>query len=355
MVTGTLDRTRRAEPVGIHVEAADDASAWDAYVSGRDDATGYHQWRWREVFERAFGHRCVYLAARSAGRVTGVLPVVELRSRLFGTLAVSLPFVNYGGLVADGQAAARALLGRAAAISRERGWRHLELRHRCRMVLDAPAKQHKVAMRLALPPDGETLWSSLDRKVRNQVRKAEKSGCSVEDGHAELLDAFYPVFAHNMRDLGTPVYARRFFDAVLAAFPNDTRVFVVRVDGRPAAASITIRWRDSVEVPWASSLRDYNDKSPNMLLYWAMLRASVACGGAVFDFGRSTPGEGTFHFKRQWGAVPVQLSWEYPGLAGLPPDHGPTNPKFRLAIAAWQRLPVPVATALGPAIVRNIP
>ncbi len=337
------------------VNIIDDHAAWNSYVGRHPDATAYHQWAWRDVFAAAFGHASVYLAAEDGPRITGVLPLVEFRSRLFGTFAVSLPFVNYGGVVADDDAAAAALSARAESLARERAWRHVELRHVRRRFVHCPAKCHKVAMWLPLVPTSEMLWSALDRKVRNQVRKAEKSGCTAEDGGAELLDDFYRVFAHNMRDLGTPVYGRRFFAEVLQAFPADTRVFVVRVGAEPVAASITLGWRDRIEVPWASSLRAHASSSPNTLLYWTMLKWAVERGYKTFDFGRSTPDEGTFHFKKQWGAQPQELAWEYLGLTGALPDQGPKNPKFRAAIAVWQRLPVPVATALGPAIVRNIP
>ena len=187
------------------------------------------------------------------------------------------------------------------------------------------------------------------------MRKAEKAGLTTEVGGVEELDAFYSVFARNMRDLGTPVYSRRFFAAILSAFPDTARVFVVRLGSLPIAAAITIQWRDSIEVPWASSLRAHSDKSPNMLLYWTMLKTAIGAGASRFDFGRSTPDEGTFHFKRQWGAVPQPLVWEYAGLDGAPPDQSPKNPRFRLAIALWQRLPLAVANRIGPIVVRNIP
>jgi serine/alanine adding enzyme len=191
--------------------------------------------------------------------------------------------------------------------------------------------------------------------VRNQVRKAEKAGLRTEIGGLELVEPFYQVFATNMRDLGTPVYARSFFEAVLRSLPDTARVVVVSLGQTPIAAAVTIRWRDTVEVPWASSLRAHNDKAPNMLLYWTMLKAAMSEGAGRFDFGRSTPDEGTFQFKRQWGATPHPLVWEYAGLEGAPPDQSPKNPKFRLAIAIWQRLPLAVANRLGPAVVRNIP
>jgi FemAB-related protein (PEP-CTERM system-associated) len=338
------------------VAITEDREAWDAYVSSHPDATAYHRFGWRDVFARAFGHQPVYLAAREGSRLVGVLPLVAFRSWLFGTFAVSLPFVNYGGIVADGPGPARALVNHAAVLRAERRWRHVELRHGGARFPDLACRRHKVAMELLLPSDESALWSSLDRKVRNQVRKAEKAGCTAAHGGAELISDFYWVFARNMRDLGTPVYTRRFFDEVLRSFPESTRVFVVRHDGEPIAASVTVGWRDRLEVPWASSLRAHHDKAPNMLLYWSMLQAAIAGGRRVFDFGRSTPDEGTFLFKKQWGAQSSELAWEYVlPEAGVVPDHSPKNPRFRLAIASWRRLPLPVANALGPAVVRNIP
>lgn len=326
---------------------------WDRFVTAHPAATLYHQYGWRGLFERAFGHRCHYLAALDGPCVTGILPVVEFRSVLFGRFAVSLPFVNYGGLLVDGATAAAALVARVAALADARGWRHVELRHLERRCPDWPARRHKVVMLRPLEDTAEALWSSLDRKVRNQVRKAEKSGIAVEEGGVELVPEFYRVFAHNMRDLGTPVYPRRLFEYVVAAL--GARVFVARAGSVPVAAAVTLRWRDCVEVPWASSLRQHHDKSPNTLLYYAMLRSAVSAGARVFDFGRSTRNEGTFLFKQQWGAAPRDLTWEYVGVTGAVPDQSPKNPKYKAAIAAWRRLPVPVATVLGPCIVRNIP
>ncbi len=345
------------EPSSAVTIAADlDPREWDRYVNVAPDATGYHRTGWRPVFERVFRHRMVNLAALRGDRVVGVLPLVLFRSVVFGRFAVSLPFVNYGGVVADDDAVAQALLDRAVEVARAEGVKHLELRHTSRRFSQLADKQHKVSMTLALPKTAELLWDALDRKARNQVRKAEKSGLTERSGGIELLDGFYSVFAENMRDLGTPVYPKRFFAAVLEAFPRDTRIFQVLSGDEVIASSVTCAWRQTVEVPWASSLRAHRDKSPNNLLYWAMLRQAAVEGREIFDFGRSTPDEGTFHFKRQWGAVPGPMHWEY-WLAGggTLPDQSPANPKFRAAIAAWQRLPLPVANRLGPAIVRNIP
>ena len=188
----------------IVVEAAapGDAAAWDDFVASRPDAHGYHEWAWRDVLERSFGHPSTYLMARSGGAVTGVLPLVEMRSLLFGHFLTSLPFVNYGGVLATSPEAGQALAEAARNLGRVRGCRHVELRHVDRRFLDLPVRQHKVTMRLPLAAG---MWERFDRKVRNQIRKAEKSGLTAERGGGRLLPEFYAVFAHNMRDLGTPV------------------------------------------------------------------------------------------------------------------------------------------------------
>ncbi len=326
---------------------------WNAFVDGHPDACGYHEWEWRRVFEASFGHECLYLVARRGNRVEGILPLVFIKSWLFGRSMTSLPFLNYGGALAESDAASRALLETAATLAQERRCRHIELRHTARHFDDLPCRQHKVSMRLSLR---NGLWDSLDRKVRNQIRKAEKSQLTVSRGGAELLDDFYAVFARNMRDLGTPVYARRFFDEVLDAFPDRVRVLVVRLKDVAVAAGLTYRTGTTTEVPWASSVRDYNSLCPNHLLYWHAIESAVAEGCEVFDFGRSTPNEGTYRFKEQWGATPLTLHWEYVLFrGGRVPDQSPKNPKFRLAIAAWRRLPVSLTKAVGPPIVRSIP
>lgn len=351
-----------ARPAPLDVAAAVPAvtietspAGWAAYVEGHDSATGYHEWAWRNVLERSFGCEPVYFAARRGDRIVGVLPAFVMNSWLFGRSVVSLPFLNYGGIVADDSAVERALFQYALEAARQRRAGHVELRHVEQHFPDAPCRRHKVTMLLPLK-DATALWDGLDRKARNQVRKAQKSGLAYASGGAELLDSFYAVFARNMRDLGTPVYTRRFFSEVVGAFPGRARVHVVSSRNQPVAAGLTFETRGTVEIPWASSIRDFNALCPNHLLYWNVLEDCANRGCATFDFGRSTPNEGTYKFKEQWGASPVGLCWEYGLLGGdTLPNASPTNPKFRTAIAAWKKLPLAVATQLGPWISRSIP
>ena len=344
----------RSAPVTVRLD--DESAASDAYVESHPMGLSYHRREWLNVIRGAFGHDTKYLVAEASGDVAGILPLVFFRSRLFGRFAVSMPFLNYGGVLASTPEAERALLTRAIEETRSAGGSHLELRHARQHFPDLAPKRQKVAMELHLHATSDAQWQALDRKLRNQVRKAEKSALTTTTGGVELLDDFYRVFARNMRDLGTPVYGQGFFRAVLTTFAGQSRVFVVRLKDQPVAASIVHWYKDRIEVPWASSLREFNPLCANVQLYWEMLRFSIEHGFATFDFGRSTPGEGTYQFKKQWGAEARELVWEYWMADGKPlPQLNTKNPKFELAIRAWQRLPLSVATALGPHVVRNIP
>lgn len=338
------------------VSTATDAGAWDAYVEAHPAATADHLWGWRDVFQSVFGQSSDYLVAMRDGTVAGVLPLVLFRSRLFGRFAVSVPFLNYGGLLADDHGVAAALVAAATARAKAFGASHVELRHRERQRPDLPVRQHKIGLSLPLPTSADELWKTVDRKIRNQIRKAQKEGLEVRSGGGEIVDAFYPVFARNMRDLGTPVYSRRLFSETLRRFPDRARVFIVLYGGRPIAGSVTIRFRDTCLVPWASSLREFRHLCPNMLVYWAMLEDAIAGGARTFDFGRSSPGGGTHHFKTQWGARETPLSWEYVLISReSPPNQGPSNPRFTRAVSAWKSLPLWLANRLGPPLARHLP
>ena len=334
-----------------------DRSDWDHFVDSCDAAEAYHPYEWRKVFERVFGHRCFYLLSRDdAGNVNGVLPLVQLNSRIFGNFFVSIPCFNYCGTLTSSEAVRSELISAAWKLARESGASHVELRHRGRINAELPYRDDKVAMQLALPESSDELWQQFSSKLRAQIRRPTKDGATSEEGGVELLDDFYAVFSRNMRDLGTPVFPKDLFREMCDSFPDATRIFIVRIDGKPCAAGITYGFRERLEIPSASSLREYNRSSVNMLLYWTVLQHAIRQGYRLFDFGRSTVNAGTYRFKKQWGAEPEQLHWHYclPPGAKMP-SLNPQNAKFRLASKVWQRLPLGVANALGPRIVRNLP
>lgn len=334
-----------------------DEAKWNAFVESTKSGSSYHRFEWKKIIAETFGHRCYYLAAVDGqDNWYGVLPLVHMRSKLFGNFLTSVPFVNYGGVLYEHPDVASLLLTSAEELRRNTKSSHVELRHIGCSIAGIPTRQHKVTMILDLANDAESQWRGFNAKLRNQIRKAEKSSLQIRIGRLELLEGFYKVFARNMRDLGTPVYPERFFRNVLDAFPETARIFGVYYNDLMIAAGIATWFRETLEMPWASSIGDYKSLCPNNLLYWETIRFAISLGLKKLDFGRSTPDEGTYNFKKQWGAAPVQLYWQYllkPGI--VLPDLTPSNPKYDLAIRLWQKLPLTVSKMLGPLIVRNIP
>lgn len=341
----------------MHIKRLEnEGDSWDRYVLSRTTASNYHQFGWKTVIEQSFGHKTCYLLAMEHSTTVGILPLVIMKSLFFGRFLVSLPFFNYGGVVADNGHAEIKLLEAAQEIAKEERIDHIELRHIDPIGHGLRQKQHKATMILELKDTAETQWKSLDAKVRNQIRKAEKSGLSIRLGTISLLADFYRVFSRNMRDLGTPVYGQSFFGNILTAFPATTKVIVINRETGPVAAGILNIFRDTVEMPWASSIREARSVCANMLLYWEAIKFCISNGYRKFDFGRSTINGSTYKFKQQWGANPVQLNWEYwSETSKVLPNISPENSRFSLAITAWKRLPLMVANQLGPSIVRNIP
>lgn len=312
---------------------------------------------WLSVLQNGLGHTPYCLRANVEGVCQGILPLAAVKSWLFGRFLVGLPYLNYGGPIADNPACEGALLHSAKELADRLNVRYLELRdvrefHCPGYVANASLKVH---MRLPLPVQAEPLWKGLDAKVRNQVRKGQKSGLDLAWGGLELVDEFHTVFSENMRDLGTPVYGRRFFRAILEQFPDRAELGVARLGAKPVACCLLLHGWGTTEVPSASSLRAYNSTCANMLLYWTMLERAIARGQSEFDFGRSSPDSPTFKFKKQWGAQPHPAIWSHYLRQGTASDMRPTNPKYGRAVRIWQQLPLWLTRLAGPVIVRGIP
>jgi serine/alanine adding enzyme len=329
---------------------------WGEYLTRSPQATLYHDPAWAGLIGSCFGHRTFFLAAQDRGVLRGILSLVYLKSRIFGKALVSMPYFNYGGLLADDDAAATKLIASAVALKRELGADYIELRQSATLPGNLPVKSHKVIMLLPLPSDPEVLLRNFKSKLRNQIRTPEKAGATFHWGGRELLDEFYGVFAENMRDLGTPVYSKLFFKAIIETFPAHCHIAVIRLNDQPVAAGFLLGFRGKLEIPWASSVRRYNRFSPNMLLYSGVLRQAIHEGFQIFDFGRSTLDSGTYRFKQQWGAAPSPTYWYYPGQnQDQLPEHNPESGRFYWATQVWKRLPLAFTNRLGPAIVKNIP
>ncbi len=334
---------------------AGSAAEWDACVQAGAGWTHFHRWGWKAVIEQVFGHECLYFAAcDDEGQVAGVLPLVHAKSRLFGDYLVSMPFLNYGGPLGS-DAAVRALAAHAVEVARERRVDLLELRSRERLAVDLPVSHRKITCLLDLPAgDAEGAWQRLNSNVRRKVRRAQKEGISVSFG-LDRVGAFYDVFSRHMRDLGTPTLPRLFFETLAERFPDDIWFGCAYYQGRPVAGGCGFQWAGEFEMTWVSALQEYHRMYANMLLYWAFIERAASQALGVFNFGRCTPGGGTHQFKQQWGSRDVPLLW-YQLVAGArDATPSPHERAFAWGPFVWKRLPLAVANALGPAIVRLIP
>jgi serine/alanine adding enzyme len=327
---------------------------WDQFVRCAPGWTHFHLYGWRGVIERVFHHACVYLAARDEqGVMAGVLPLVRVKSAVFGHFLVSMPFLNYGGPLGSDDAI-RALAEAAERQARQDRVKLLELRSRRPLPIALPVSTHKITVVLDLPADADRLFKQLDAKVRSQVRRPQKDGVTVRFG-LDQLGPFFGVFAHHMRDLGTPTQSRRLFEAIAETFPGDVWFGCAYLGDQAIAGGCGFRWATEYEMTWASALAAHKKLSANMLLYWAFMERAVKEGVTLFNFGRCSPEGGTHRFKQQWGSRDEQLYWYHWSAAAGTKTPSPDDGAYSWGPRLWQHIPVPVATALGPRIVKFIP
>ncbi|HEU4654413.1 MAG TPA: FemAB family XrtA/PEP-CTERM system-associated protein [Steroidobacteraceae bacterium] len=345
-----LEITVRSEP----------GADWDSFVDRHPDASIYLKKGWSLLARDVFRHSAYFLEARDgSGALQGVLPIVQQKSLLLGNFATSVPFYNYGGALAESEAVALALMDKGVKLARDRGCSYLEYRDARQRPGTWTVRTDKVSMILDLPPTFAELSKNLGSKLRSQAKRADREEPSVKIGSTELLDSFYDVFAQNMRDLGTPVYPKKFFAAILERFRNHTTIVLITSRGVPAAAAFLVVANGRAEIPWASCRADMKPLGFNMKLYWEVLQHVCDLKCTSFDFGRSTINAGTYNFKKQWGAQPVQLYWHRwersPRTGSQPRAEGEERGLMYYATQVWRRLPLPIANTVGPWFSPNLP
>lgn len=331
------------------------SAEWDRYVAAAADATFCHLAGWREVIGDVMGHETLYWSAVDTnGNWQGVLPLVRVRSRIFGHYLVSMPFLNYGGPLGTREAQ-RFLMDQAKLAAMNSKVDLLEIRARHEVESTLPISHRKITVVLPLCESVDEMWSKgIPASRRRQVSRARREGMEVGFG-PDQLDAFYSVFGRNMRQLGTPVLPRAVFERIARVLPDQALFAAVYLCGQPLAGACGFIWRNEFEITWVSSLRDYDRKYPNMLLYWALMEEMVRRGVSTFNFGRCTPDGPTHRFKRQWGGTDVPLPWPQWSPDGLSSTPTPNSPTFKLATSVWRRLPLAITNRLGPHISRQIP
>jgi len=346
----------------IRFATEQDQPAWDDYVQNHPDGLAYQLFAWQQAVSAAYGFKSKPVLAEQNGKVCGLIPLVDFRVPGYGSNLISLPYCDAGGMLGDSPEVVEQLL---AFVGEEVAYKkcHFEIRSTGELPVAGPNLTDKVRMLLVLPGSSEKLLAGLKSKLRSQVKKPLRDGLIAKLGGRELVREFYPIFARNMRDLGSPVHSLRLIESVVISYGDNCRVGVVYTpDGIAAAAGIILLHHKTVSIPWASAVRKYNRLNPNMLLYWTFLSFAADNGYQQFDFGRSTPGEGTYKFKKQWGAEPKLLFW-YQLTGSSKPSFSQTknigqnyksSSKRELVRSLWQKLPLSVANTLGPQVRKYI-
>lgn len=351
----------------IRLASDNDEEKWNDFTSKHPQVSPYHHFAWKKSIEKAYGHQCYYLIAENADKeIIGILPTVAIIPPIVSGKLCALPFCDIGAALANDETLEQQLIDKARDIALQYKLPTLEYRASKRYdtneeIAKALPKEQKVRMLLELPESSETLLASFKTKLRSQIKKASKNGLTVELGRSDqLIDEFYDVFTFNMKALGSPTHSKNWFSEIKNNYDKDMIISIIKHEGKPVGAGIILLNGPMVAIPWASTKREFNRLSPNMLLYWSLLKHSTDNGYKTFDFGRSSFGEGTFKFKQQWGAKPVPLKWKI-YQDGKQTDsfematNTAKNNRIRPLIEAiWKKLPLTFTIVIGSKIRRYI-
>ncbi|MFQ3198179.1 MAG: FemAB-related protein (PEP-CTERM system-associated) [Paraglaciecola sp.] len=347
----------------IHIRLATSADQviWDQYVVQHPQTTPYHRFAWLQSIEAAYQHQSVSLLALQDEQVVGIMPCIAMKAPFRQLSFCALPYCDIGGALSNSEFIKEQLFAKALAALRQAGGSKLDYRDNASVQNEAAMASQKVRMLLPLPDTSVQLLAEFKSKLRSQIRKSEKNGLtSIIANDKKQTDDFYHIFSTNMRKLGSPVHSKKWFDALFKYYENNIVLSVVYSGTVAVGAGITLRNGTKMSIPWASTVAEHNKLAPNMMLYWSLLKHACDTGCNEFDFGRSTYGEGTYKFKRQWGAQPHQLSWRDLANTQLENEQNTERSNFKLgklrplAEQLWSKLPIEVTTTLGPLIRKHI-
>ncbi len=332
-----------------------DIAAWNAYVEQSAQATFFHRAEWRDVIKQSFGHNSYYLQAKQSGQIVGVLPLGHVASWLFGNALISVPFCVYGGVVADNSAIQRALLDKAVELAKQLQVDYLELRNQQAITIEGwQEKSLYVTFCKTISDNDEENLKAIPRKQRAMVRKGIKSELTTTVEHS--VENFFQAYSTSVRNLGTPVFPKKYFKVLLEAFTNDADVVTINDKHGNLVASVLSFYFKNQVLPYYGGGTDLaRQVAGNDYMYWQLMCHAVEKGKHVFDFGRSKQDTGAYSFKKNWGFSAEPLSYQYYLVkAKALPNVSPTNPKYQLFIKLWQKLPLAVSQLLGPMIAKNL-
>lgn len=328
---------------------------WDQYVLSHSAGSVFHLTQWKDAIEQAFGHKTHYYYIESNGCVIGVFPMVQLKSLLFGNIISSLPFAAYGGPIANDDILLNKLLDFGKQLTGKLKGDYLDLKFLAEQDNDLLGTELYVTFIKEMSADHDENIKMIPRKQRAMVRKGISSGLTFHCS-TDYLDDFYEIFAQNVQRMGTPVYGKKWFSTLLEVLGENVELHVVKFKEKVISGVLSFYYKDSVLPYYAASLSEYRHLAPNDFQYWMLMKHAVDKGCRYFDFGRSKKDTGPYKFKKHWGFEPQQLHYQYfLNELDAMPELNPMNPKYRLKIEAWKRLPGCIAKIVGPLIVKSIP
>ena len=326
---------------------------WERFIEEHPESTFFHQIGWKKVIENIFGFKAHYLIVKDNSKIQALLPLFEIK-QITGKKLVSVPFSTEGGVLYSTEEAKEKILSQANNIVKEQNLDYLELRQEKDIGTNLETKDYYYHMKLKLDHNPEVIWKNLDKKTRNAVRKAERLGLKTDMG-LNYFEDFYRIFSINMRDLGTPVDKKEFFEEIIKQFPDQVDIYVSKLKDKVIGAVFLLKYKDTIKSEWASSLREYFGYNANQLMYWDAVQDACKNGFNIFDFGRSLEGEGTYRFKKKFGAKPVRLHYKYFINNKKIPDIKKTNWRRKLFSKTWSKLPLFITNRFGPMIREQFP
>lgn len=338
-----------------HVKVlTDERSEWDRFVDETPSATFFHLLGWRKVLEDSFGHRPHYFYVERDDRICGILPLFHIRSRLFGNRLASLPFCVAGGPVCDSAEIEGFLDRKAIGLHGDLKTNYIEYRNTDNDREGWVRKSDLYANFSAdMELDADNQLKKVPRKQRAVLRKALKNdelSWTIDPDPTDL----YALYAFSVRNLGTPVFPKRYFSNLVDQFGDACQILTVRHQGQPVSSVMSFYFRDRVMPYYTGSRTEARSLGANDLMYWHVMRCAAERGVRTFDFGRSKIGTGPYNFKKNWGFAPEPITHQYYLRDGHGlPNVNPANPKYGAFIAVWRSLPLPIANKIGPYLVRG--
>ncbi|MFO6424962.1 FemAB family XrtA/PEP-CTERM system-associated protein [Motilimonas sp. KMU-193] len=326
---------------------------WDEFVLSHPEGEFFHLSGWQQIFEQVYHHPCWFYYVEEQGRILGILPLTQIKSWLFGNKLISLPFSVCAGVLSIDPDATQLLLWQAKSLGESLNVDCIELRHRRETLPDWLTKPSHENFACELAASPEQILAGIKKKQRAVVRQSLANGLNYQI--ETNIEPFYSIYSESVRNLGTPVFAKAYFEALLQTFPEYIDILTVSSQGKPVSSVMSFYFKHQVMPFYGGGTPLARDLKSNDYMYYQLMCHGAQQGMVKFDFGRSKLGSGAHAYKKHWGMAAQPLFYESYLVKGQElPNISPNNPKYQLFIKAWKKLPLPISRALGPVLAKDL-